>query len=138
MGTGRFSGNSYTFSALDMTNASHEEFWFRCSCRTLNQRLTYYFLRDYRRGQEPIACMHLLWESQRKPGSRFPLSMGSWEAVVQSCSTYRWTSHDRGELPGENGDKRERSQCITQRAEQWVLPLTDPAETIRLLDDGSA
>src|SRR2546425_12631801 len=63
MGTGRFSGNSYTFSALDMTNASHEEFWFRCSCRTLNQRLTHYFLRDYRRGQEPIACRkHLLAE----------------------------------------------------------------------------
>ena len=68
-----------------------------------------------------LGTMHLLWESQRQPGSRFPLSMASWEAVVQSCSTpcltHRWTSHDRGELPGENGDKHERSQCITQRAE---------------------
>src|SRR5437764_13934055 len=63
MGTGRFSGNSYTFSALDMTKASHEEFWFRCSCRTLNRRLTHYFLREHRRGQEPIAYrIHLLAE----------------------------------------------------------------------------
>ena len=80
----------------------------------------------------PLATMHLLWESQRQLGSRFPLSMGSWEAVVQSCSTpcitHRWTSHDRGELPRENGGKCERSQCITERAEEWVLPLTDPAE----------
>ena len=56
------------------------------------------------------------------------LSRSAWKCKMISQGMQRWTSHDRGELPRENGGKCERSQCITERAEEWVLPLTDPAE----------
>ena len=40
----------------------------------------------------------------------------------------RWDAHIRDEQPGEKRREGERGEPITQRAEQWLLPLTDLAE----------
>ena len=50
----------------------------------------------------------------------------------------RWDAHERSEQSGEKRREGERGEPITQRAEQWLLPLPDLAEQSGLLDDGGA
>ena len=55
-----------------------------------------------------------------------------------SAPKSRWDAHIRDEQSWEKRREGERGEPITQRAEQWLLPLPDLAEQSGLLDDGGA